>query len=82
VGREPEICFSLGTLGVFYPMKDDHSRTSDVSVDEERVKVTKQVDLANNVQARYASSAHRRKRCLIANEGSKILFEISLGLRC
>ena len=37
-------------------MKDE-SRTSDdhVSTDEERVKVSKQVDLANNVQAKYAS---------------------------
>jgi hypothetical protein len=38
-------------------MKNDDSRTSDdhVSIDEERIKVPKQVDLANNVQARYAS---------------------------
>jgi hypothetical protein len=45
-------------------MKID-SRSSFDSIDEERLRVDRQVDLANNVQARYASpqasSAHRRK---------------------
>ena len=47
-------------------MKDD-IRTSDdhVSTDEEKINAPKQVDLANNVQARYASSqaigSHRWK---------------------
>jgi hypothetical protein len=38
---------------------NDDSRTSDdhISTDEEKTKVARQVDLANNVQARYASQA-------------------------
>ena len=52
-----------------------------VSIDEERVVVTKRIDLANNVQARYASIS-REKPNLITLQESKILFEISLGLRC
>ena len=70
-------------------MKDD-GRTSDdhVSIDEERITVAKQVDLANNVQARYATSkaSGALRRILLSNEheheGSRILFEISLGLSC
>jgi hypothetical protein len=41
------------------------SKDSDdlVSIDEERIRVARQVDLANNVQARYAtaSSVYLRK---------------------
>ena len=69
-------------------MKDDRT-SDDASIDEERIKVSRQVDLANNVQARYASppasqrlSAKEFDLSNGANEGSKILFEISLGLRC
>ena len=60
-----------------------NSKDDLVSIDEERVRVARQVDLANNLQARYAaaSSAYLLK---LSNddEESKILFEISLGLRC
>lgn len=65
-------------------MKDD-SRTSDehASVDEERIKIAKEVDLANNVQARYAllrPPAAIGERLSNDHEGSKIHYEVSLGL--
>ena len=64
-------------------MKDDN-RTSDdhASIDEERIGVAKQVDLANNVQAKYASPAPMGEKLSNDHEGSKILFGVSLCLRC
>ena len=70
-------------------MKDDRTSDDLASIDEERIRVqvSMQVDLANNVQARYASflwppSARRRKKVDLsngANEGSKSSSRYSLS---
>jgi hypothetical protein len=66
-------------------MDDSKTSAGKISTDEEEaVGVAKQIDLVNNVQARYASP-HRPlalKNSLFTVEESKILSEISLGLRC
>jgi hypothetical protein len=65
-------------------MNDSKTSADKVDSDEEAVEVAKQIDLANNVQARYASP-HRpsaSKNPLFTFEESKIPSEISLGLRC
>ena len=69
---------------MFYPMKIDSDDLELVSIDEERTtgRVARQVDLANNVQARYSSQVSIDERLSDDHEESKILFEISLGLRC
>ena len=55
-------------------MKND-SRSSDdhISIDEERIRVSKRVDLANNIQARYASGLQRpsAKGCLTTMKNPK-----------
>ena len=50
-------------------MKTDSSDDL-VSIDEERIMVARQVDLANNVQARYASQASA-KYCLMTMKNPK-----------
>lgn len=65
----------------------DDSKTNAGKVDsEEEVGIAnlKQIDLANNIQARYASP-HRpsaSKNLLFTFKESKIPSEISLGLHC
>jgi len=66
-------------------MNDSKTSADKVDSDEEAVVVAKQIDLANNVQARYASP-HRpsasKNPLFTAVKESKIPSEISLGLRC
>ena len=63
-------------------MDDNRASADKLSTDEEQtVGLAKHIDLANNVQARYASP-HRPSALIFTFEGSKTLFEISLSLRC
>ena len=63
-------------------MDDNRASADKLSTDEEEtVGFANQIDLANNVQARYASP-HRPSASIFTIEEFKILFEISLELRC
>lgn len=62
-------------------MNDIKSSADKLSTDEEEtVGLAKQIDLANNYQARYAFP-HRPSASIFTIEESKIRFEISLRLR-
>ena len=57
-------------------MKDDRTSDDHASTDEERTKVSRQVNLANNVQARYAflhwpRSSYRRKSLICLTRSMK-----------